>query len=853
MRLLRIHVENFGKLQDLRLELSPDLHILHAENGWGKSTLAVFIKAMLYGFPATRARSLDENERKKYTPWQGGAYGGSLEFEIAKGRFRVERFFGSKESEDTVTVYELSTNRPTELYSEPLGEALFGIDADGFERTVYLSQRQLQKSDNNSITAKLADLLDDVDDIGSYDDAVAALDKRRQYYVLKGGKGRIADLEAELSVAKRDRESLVATQETLENEEHDCREERERIRDLETDLRGIRNDLKAAGLAREKSAHLAQKRRMEEELNGMRERHGELDKRLCGKHPSDAQLTAWQGAVEELQKAKTLYESIPKTAVRAEALECLPASHAERCPDGKTLGQMAVAAKRLEAIELREEVLHTAMGENASRRFANGIPEDARIRAITATYEQARAQSEQAETLWKEAEAVPGGKLCLWAFMVAIASLMAGFFRWPFFLVSLAFFALTVILTLSSHKKARTAREELRRRAKESESAAAGLREGVCRFLATYGYRTDLPDLSAPLMRLSIDASSAREALRDNAGRQKELAELRAEKPKHESFLRSAFPLFGLSMPPVEECRDVIEAIRRDLERLQSARTSEQKRRETLVRAETRLKECQGALTSLRTTYDPAGKLSYAACLSAVREHETEYRRIGRELREKSEELSKFLRDKHLDGTDDAPLLDYDTLAQRETALHTELGAWQKRHTTRLGHISELSGETERIPELEARIAVLEENLSEARANSATVANTQKYLEEAKTALSTRYLGGMQKSFTRFLSVLTEDTPPEAVMDPSFAVSLREGGKTRTMESFSRGWRDAVSFCTRLSLVDALYEGEEKPFLLLDDPFVNLDDTRLCAARKLLETLSREYQIIYMVCHADRR
>ena len=61
-----------------------------------------------------------------------------------------------------------------------------------------------------------------------------------------------------------------------------------------------------------------------------------------------------------------------------------------------------------------------------------------------------------------------------------------------------------------------------------------------------------------------------------------------------------------------------------------------------------------------------------------------------------------------------------------------------------------------------------------------------------------------------------------------------------------------MQFCTRLSLADALYKEGEKPFLLLDDPFVNLDDRRMEAARRLLDTLATQYQIVYMVCHADR-
>ena len=64
MRILRLHIENFGTLHDYDLELQDGLHVIHEENGWGKSTLAAFIKAMFYGLPRTAKRSLAENDRR---------------------------------------------------------------------------------------------------------------------------------------------------------------------------------------------------------------------------------------------------------------------------------------------------------------------------------------------------------------------------------------------------------------------------------------------------------------------------------------------------------------------------------------------------------------------------------------------------------------------------------------------------------------------------------------------------------------------------------------------------------------------------------------------------------------------
>lgn len=53
MRILRLHIENFGKLHDFDMDFQEGFHRVCTENGWGKSTLAAFIRAMFYGLPVT--------------------------------------------------------------------------------------------------------------------------------------------------------------------------------------------------------------------------------------------------------------------------------------------------------------------------------------------------------------------------------------------------------------------------------------------------------------------------------------------------------------------------------------------------------------------------------------------------------------------------------------------------------------------------------------------------------------------------------------------------------------------------------------------------------------------------------
>ena len=89
MVLISLHVENFGKLTDYTLKAEPGLNVILRENGWGKSTLAAFIRVMFYGFAGETKRRDAENERRRYRPWkQTGVYGGQLVFERKGKKYR---------------------------------------------------------------------------------------------------------------------------------------------------------------------------------------------------------------------------------------------------------------------------------------------------------------------------------------------------------------------------------------------------------------------------------------------------------------------------------------------------------------------------------------------------------------------------------------------------------------------------------------------------------------------------------------------------------------------------------------------------------------------------------------------
>ena len=52
MKIIKLHIENFGKLHNFDLTLKDGLNQIKNNNGWGKTTLSIFIKSMFYGLPA---------------------------------------------------------------------------------------------------------------------------------------------------------------------------------------------------------------------------------------------------------------------------------------------------------------------------------------------------------------------------------------------------------------------------------------------------------------------------------------------------------------------------------------------------------------------------------------------------------------------------------------------------------------------------------------------------------------------------------------------------------------------------------------------------------------------------------
>ena len=242
MKLLSLHIEHFGRLADFSYVFEDPLNTILAENGWGKSTLAVFLKVMFYGFDGEMKRNEEGNERLRYRPWGGGIYGGSVTFQKGDKAYRMLRIFGARKKEDTFHLYDEETGLPSSDFSEQIGEELFGIDRESFSRTVFWSQQDHETEATTMIQAKIGDVASEQDDLTSYDRAVRQLKKEIDRLSPDRASGQIRKKQDRAAVLEAEAARLPGLKQELQQSER-------RQKDLSDSLEEIRERRQAYTVA----------------------------------------------------------------------------------------------------------------------------------------------------------------------------------------------------------------------------------------------------------------------------------------------------------------------------------------------------------------------------------------------------------------------------------------------------------------------------------------------------------------------------------------------------------------------------------------------------------------------------
>lgn len=725
MRIKSIYIDSFGKLSDFNLTFEKGLNTLVADNGFGKTTIAVFIKCMFYGVKGgNKANLSDNNERLKYLTWgTTKLIGGTITFEIDKKEYRIERYFGDKPSQDTFKLINLKSNKECDDYTTNIGEEIFGIDSDGFERSTYIPQKNSVSMGN--LTTKITSMLGGTDDLSSIDDIIDNIDDTaKKYYRTSGKSGYIADSKKRIS-------DLEMKIHECENYEKSASDISLKIVEANTNIDKLSNNLSRLKPLIEKAIK------------------------------SDTLSREYSNLLENIEKSKSRYTELDTIfANNNTSLEVL---------DGLIIlnKELIKIDSKIESLKSNIESLEI---DKYSELFKDNPPKVTDIDKYIETASNVSNNTTQNKS-------IP-----LW-FIVSIAiSIAVTISSIALYSVSLP---IALVLTI------------------------LGIVSIVIEYVACFVYPKDSNVLPS----------------NDNS-----------------QDIKEFLSLYGYTDDNILEN---LQSLKSEVVLYAKLQKIKEENDTAILNLESsKIKIVDAIVPYLHRYYDQIND-DYGTLLETIKSDYKEYLSISSTLKEYAKSLDKYNND--IDST-----LDLKKLRAEESAISSELSTLSLGRQDLINKRDSYLDKANLKQDLQQELSSENEKLLSLHEKYNTLIATSKYIKLAKDEMCSRYLSPITDSMYKYLNKLSSDTTISVGVDTDLNLHVIENTISHDLEYYSKGYKDLFDICFRFAIVDTLFKNTT-PFVILDDPFVNLDDKKLANMVSALKELAKEYQIIYLTCSNSRK
>lgn len=796
MRLISCTIENFGKLNNVTYDFTNDCNTICEDNGWGKSTLASFIRVMFFGFKNETKKKLVDKERNRLMPWQKGVYGGEIVFEANGIVYSLRRTFGKKQADDEFLLRRKDTNMECDDFSSEIGEELFKIDAQSFERTVFIGQSDCVTATTDSINAKIGNLADNTDDINNFETAVGRLTAELNNITSTRVTGSIAKRKSAITQLQAQINNYSEIDKTIDEQ------------------MAIRDDL-----CRKRDALKADKEKMQEQ-----------QRKLSAQKDVQALKEKYQLLVKECDVKKKTFENIkgyfnedvPKKEDVLKEMSLLDEA-------GRMSGKISHSDGEGSGMYNGLSVEEQDKLEQLKKRFNKGIPNKNKVGQIHDIWASAQnrqnglvgkemkldiARENQNVRLERAAAYKNTGFIGLIAGIIAaVAGVVLLFFVMPAGIAMIvAGLCIAGIFTAMGAAKKKQHEEEFQSIKDESEkkikaieddinddkSFIAGTEKAVRQFCEEYGIVFNRDNVAWELSGLNRDIDAYHELGKRISEEQDKQQLYRKEYNKQIEDITHFLKLYIKDFNQEESIGEMLRNLDKKLDEYYRAKT-----------------EYENAL---------AVKAGFEAetDISIFSGDESEADKVS------LEELAGQMM--HTDNMIEEYLQQIEQCNKQLESLQVQSDECENcRH------------------ELEELQNVQEEEKNKER----LLKLTKQIMEDSKQSFTSEYMGPVMAGFRKYYTILTGCEPDAYSLDADTKLTVMEQNMPRDIGYLSAGKQDLVGICMRMALVEAMYK-EEKPFLIFDDPFVNLDDNNIKGAMKLLDEIAKDYQVIYFTCSESR-
>ena len=835
MKLLSCHVENFGKIKNQDYDFSNPITAIYKENGAGKSTLASFIKAMFYGLESYKINSMDFCDRQHYYPFDGGNFGGNITFIFGSNTYKIERFFGEKsQTQDTLVVYK--NGDLTDELGEDIGKTVFGVDKQSFERTAFIGGEEIEIKSTSSINSKLNNFLQGGDDF-DVDDAVLSLEKlAKEYKKSNKAKDKISEATEEIARLNVNIVNTEAIATALEGKYAMLNQIKAEISDLSAKALHVQKQSKEL-------SDWEHYERILKEIENAQQSIKSIELKYGGVVPSkvEAQNVSERHVLLRELSAKAENGLSPDEEARLYKFE---KAFSIGIPSGEDMLAAQTSIDEIKDLSAQLSACKnqglTSGDDGVYKTFSHNPPSAQKIEALNKNVESYKALKSEYDRMpdyYSSAKRVGGLKYGISA-IISLVVLIVGLCT----LSSTLGIALTVVGGLAllltgflylSDKSSKTTVDNLDKRRLDIDVRAE--EDKIKAMLIPYGYSSgngilyDYAVFTTDYNRY-LEISNT---IEDNI---KASVEIEQNISKIKQNLALFFANYGLNE----------DNYINNLSRLQSGLDefySLKKRAENvLLNADKTKKESEkikGEIDAFLIKYnisslnpnevmlDVNAYESASKSLTTLQNSASEFRK-EKELTEKPQPLEISLDDINSDLTNrqrDFSLLKHQ-IVEDEYAVDRLDGYYIDRKN-------------------------LEEKLASYKQTHKLLTETCSLLRLAEQNLKDKYVKPVKDEFIKYANLIEEVLGEKVTMTKNFELRFERAGKERVEKHLSSGNKAICAFCFRIAMIKNMYK-DAMPFLVLDDPFVNLDENHLEKVKKVLKELSLGTQIIYFTCHASR-
>jgi len=853
VRLISCHIENFGKWSDKDISFSDGINAFCMNNGEGKTTLAVFIKAMFYGLKGYTESTKVFLDRRHFAPFSGGAFGGNLVFEHNGSEYRIERRFHEKsKARDTVSVF-CNGSVDASLCKDSIGEALFSLDEESFARTLFVTSDDMELCATSGIGGGLNDYGENSIDVKKAD--ALMLSAIKKYKSLKGSSsGLINESEKKIKQYRKEIENFEKVDATLGAKYAQRSKLVSEIDSLENKASACRDTALLLQKWQNYDVYVAAQSKAKEDIEAITERYPRGI-------PSDSDIVAAENTLDNFYKTDERLSVTDFDEQKQLRLDTLNEYFANGEPSEDELAYIRKSHDEAREYDVRIKALENNFNNPRDTeilcRFKEGVPREeslAHVYELEADYRNKSARltetnGEQGEISEKSGVSKERKQLLTTVALVGVAAIAVG--------VALAFVlsmlvgvvavALGVITLVGvgfayivgrmndiekSREQGRISLVDVQLDIKRAESE---LRTA----LALLGYAEG--DVLSELAHMRSDIERYRELTDAEEKRRNEISKLTLAREDAFERVKKELSKYSMDLSSLGEAIRRLEQMKDERGMLLDAKKKGDEARKNDIELLCRLNdELDAFFASYRDTAPDEPKLE----LDMLKQDLFKLSQYEEAFDKAKLEANAYMEREGLSNRPAGALDDVNELERELSEKRRELSQLDRQ-------ISDDEDRTVKLDGLRACLANEEDTLEEYKKRHKLLNDCREFLRVSDARLTERYIAPVKNSFNKYANAIKESIGESISLDRELNVSFEKNGMIRDSKHLSTGQRAVWALCLRLAFIDELFKNDA-PFIILDDPFVALDAENMTGVSKLLSKLSENRQIIYFTCHESR-